>query len=117
LEDRIGNSVHSLAYPYGYSSKRVRAVARETGYLQAASVANAVARPSCDPFSVPRLTIRRATSQAAFTLIAHQQRIPLLYAAAHTLTAGRAAVRRTHSALRTITNDLSSSTTTEEGFR
>jgi peptidoglycan/xylan/chitin deacetylase (PgdA/CDA1 family) len=117
LEDRLGHSVHSLAYPYGYSSKRVRAVARETGYLQAASVANAVASSACDPFSVPRLTIRRATSPAAFALIAHQQRIPLLYAAAHTLTAGRAAVRRTHSALRTITNDLSSSTTTEEGFR
>lgn len=117
LEGRLGHSVHSLAYPYGYSSKRVRAAARETGYLQAASVANAAARPSCDPFAVPRLTIRRTTSPAAFALIAGQQRISLLYAPAHALTAGRAAVRRTHSALRTITTDLSSSTTSKEGFR
>jgi peptidoglycan/xylan/chitin deacetylase (PgdA/CDA1 family) len=117
LEDRLGHSVCSLAYPYGYSSKRVRAVARQVGYLQAAVVANAVAGSACDPFGVPRLTIRSSTSLAAFALVAHQQRIRLLYAPAHALTAGRTAVRRTQAALRTLTNDLPSSTTSMEGFR
>jgi peptidoglycan/xylan/chitin deacetylase (PgdA/CDA1 family) len=117
LEDRIGHAVDSLAYPYGYSSKRVRAVARETGYVQAASVANAVAGSACDPFRVPRLTIRRTTSPAAFALIAQQRRIRLRYVSAHALTAGQAAVRRTRWALRTLTDDLSSSTAGMEGLQ
>ena len=115
LEDRLGHPVCSLAYPYGYSSKQVRAVAREIGYLQAAVVANAVAPSACDPFGVPRLTIRRSTSLAAFARVAHQQRIRLLYAPAHALTAGRAVARRTRSALRTPTSDLSSSSISMEG--
>jgi peptidoglycan/xylan/chitin deacetylase (PgdA/CDA1 family) len=117
LEDRLDRPVCSLAYPYGYSSKQVRAVAGEIGYLQAAVVANAVAASACDPFGVPRLTIRRSTSLAVFARVAHQQRIRLHYAPAHALTTGWAVVRRTRSALRNLTNDLSSSTTWMEDFR
>ena len=117
LEDRLGHPVCSLAYPYGYSSKRVRAVAREIGYLQGAVVGNAAAPSSCDPFYVPRLTIRRSTSLAVFARVAHQQRIRLHYGPAHALTTGWAVVRRTRSALRTLTNDVSSSTISMEGFR
>ena len=114
---RIGSATQSAAsaYPYGYSSKRVRAVAREIGYLHAAVVANA-APSSCDPFYVPRLTIRRSTSLAAFARVAHQQRIRVHYGPAHALTGGWAVVRRTRSALRTLTNDRSSSTISTEGF-
>jgi len=108
--------VCSLAYPYGYSSKRVRAVAREIGYLQGAVVGNAAAPSSCDPFYVPRLTIRRSTSLAVFARVAHQQRIRLHYGPAHALTGGWAVVRRTRLALRTLTNDRSSSTISTEGF-
>ena len=117
LEDRLGHPVCSLAYPYGYSSKRVRAVAREIGYLQAAVVANAVAQSACDHFAVPRLTIRRSTSLASFARVVNRQQIRLLYAPAHALTTGWAVVRRTRSALRTLTNDPSSSAISIEGFR
>jgi len=117
LEDRLGHSVCSLAYPYGYSSKRVRAVARETGYLQAAVVGNGIAAAGCDPFGVPRLTIRRSTSPAVFARVTHQQRIRLLYAPAHALTAGWAVARRAQSGLRNLTNDLSSSTPCMEGVQ
>ena len=103
--------------PVRVLSKRVRAVARESGYLQAAVVANGVAPSACDPFGVPRLTIRRSTSLAVFARVAHQQRIRLLYAPAHALTAGWAVVRRTRSGLRTLTNDLSSSTPSMEGVQ
>jgi peptidoglycan/xylan/chitin deacetylase (PgdA/CDA1 family) len=117
LEDRLGRPVCSLAYPYGYSSKRVRAVAREIGYLQAAVVANAVATSDCDPFGVPRLTIGRSTSLAVFAQVANQQRIRLHYAPAHVLTTGWAVARRTRSALRTLTNDLASSTIGSDSVR
>jgi peptidoglycan/xylan/chitin deacetylase (PgdA/CDA1 family) len=99
LEDRLGRPVRSLAYPYGYSSKRVRTVAREIGYLQAAAVANATATASSDPFRVPRLTIRRSTSPAAFASTAKGKRIGFHYASTRALTAGWAVVRRTRTAL------------------
>jgi peptidoglycan/xylan/chitin deacetylase (PgdA/CDA1 family) len=101
LEDHLGQPIESLAYPYGYSTKRVREVTREVGYLQAAGVANAVATPACDPFRVPRLTIRRSTSSKVFARTTNGKGIRLAYAPAHALTAGWALVRRTRSVART----------------
>jgi peptidoglycan/xylan/chitin deacetylase (PgdA/CDA1 family) len=106
LEDRLGHEISSLAYPYGYSSKRVREVAREVGYLQAASVANATAAPTCDPTSVPRLTVRRSTSLSVFAGIANQRRIRLHYAPAHVLSAAWVVARRTRSAVRTLSGQV-----------
>lgn len=94
LEDKIGGPVLSLAYPYGYSNKHVRELTRDSGYLQAASVANKAAPPNFDPFSVPRLTIRRSTSLARFSRVANQRWLAIHYAPAHALTAGWATVRR-----------------------
>ena len=106
LEDRLGHAISSLAYPYGYSSKRVREVSREVGYLQAASVANVTAAPTCDPTRVPRLTIRRSTSLSVFARIANQRRIRLHYTPAHVLTAGWAVVRRTRSVVQTLSGQV-----------
>jgi peptidoglycan/xylan/chitin deacetylase (PgdA/CDA1 family) len=117
LEDHLGRSVCSLAYPYGYSSKRVRTVAREIGYLQAAVVANATAASTCDPFRVPRLTIRRSTSSAAFASTVNGKRIRLHYAPARVLTAGWAVVRRMRSVLRTPPRELAYPQTSVEGVQ
>jgi peptidoglycan/xylan/chitin deacetylase (PgdA/CDA1 family) len=113
LEDRLGCPVRSLAYPYGYSSKRVRTVARESGYLQAAAVANAPAAANCDPFRVPRLTIRRSTSSASFDWTVNGKQIPLHYGPARALTAGWAVVRRSRSVLRTLPRELAYSAKVE----
>lgn len=99
LEDRLGHPIRSLAYPYGYSCKRVREISRQAGYDQAAAVANANATAASDSFQVPRLTVNRSTSPTAFARIAHQRRTRLQYAPAHALTAGWAVVRRTRSML------------------
>ncbi len=102
LEDRLGHPVPSLAYPYGYSSKRVREISREAGYEQAAAVANANATATSDSFQVPRLTVKRSTSPTAFARIAHQRQTRLQYAPAHALTVGWAVVRRTRLAVRML---------------
>ena len=101
LEDRLGRPVRSLAYPHGYSSKRVRTVAREIGYLQAAAVTNATAAATCDPLRVPRLTIRRSTSSAAFAWTVNGKRMGLQYGPTRALTAGWAVVRRSRYVLQT----------------
>src|SRR5262249_14405581 len=38
MEDRLGHEVRYLAYPFGYLNDRVRAQAKEIGYLSACSV-------------------------------------------------------------------------------
>jgi peptidoglycan/xylan/chitin deacetylase (PgdA/CDA1 family) len=69
LEERTGIPVRALAYPYGYSSRRVRLAARAAGYRCAAAVRNLRATPSDDLFMLPRLTIRRSTHQAEFASV------------------------------------------------
>ena len=59
----------TLAYPYGYSSTRVRLAARAAGYRCAAAVRNVRATPSDDLFMLPRLTIRRVTDQTVFAAV------------------------------------------------
>lgn len=93
LEDRLGRAVDSMAYPYGYSRRHVRLAARAAGYKQAASVYDAAAALTADPFRVPRLTIRRSTSVDAFARIANLQVLGIQYAGAHMLTACCSAVR------------------------
>jgi peptidoglycan/xylan/chitin deacetylase (PgdA/CDA1 family) len=70
LEDEIGLAVPGLAYPFGYSSARVRQVAREAGYRYAHAVGNRTASSADDPFALPRLTVRRATTLPEFRRLA-----------------------------------------------
>ncbi|AQA02546.1 polysaccharide deacetylase [Mycobacterium sp. MS1601] len=66
LEAHLETPVTTMSYPFGYSTPRVRAAAATTGYEYAAVVGNRCSNPSSDRFRVPRLTIRRNTSLAAF---------------------------------------------------
>jgi peptidoglycan/xylan/chitin deacetylase (PgdA/CDA1 family) len=66
LEDRLGMAVPGLAYPYGYSSNRVRQVAREIGYAYAYAVDNAMTTSGADQFTLPRLTVKRTTTIESF---------------------------------------------------
>lgn len=66
LEDHLGVAVPGLAYPYGYSSRRVREVAREFGYTYAYAVGNAMTTSADGKFTLPRLTVQRATTMDGF---------------------------------------------------
>lgn len=56
LEARLQLSVESLAYPFGFHSCKVRAVARAVGYHSACAVAERVSDID-NPFALPRLTV------------------------------------------------------------
>lgn len=101
LEEGIGAPVRTLAYPYGYSSKRVRLAARAAGYRCAAAVRNVRATPSDDLFMLPRLTIRRSTDQTAFAAVVTGSDGPVLRHD-RLLTAGWASVRRARRAAKWI---------------
>src|SRR5206468_9501540 len=92
LEDCIGAPVRALAYPFGYSSPRVRLAAQATGYRCAAAVRNVRATSSDDIFVLPRLTMRRSTDDRIFASVmaGHDKRI---FRRDRLLTAGWASVR------------------------
>ena len=99
LEDAIGAPVRSLAYPYGYSSTRVRLAARSVGYRYAASVRNLRATPSGDLFTIPRLTIRRSTDMATFAAVVAGADV---FRRDRLLTAGYSCVRGARRAARQV---------------
>jgi peptidoglycan/xylan/chitin deacetylase (PgdA/CDA1 family) len=98
LENRLGRPVGAMAYPYGYSSARVRREARACGYTAACAVANAVMGGRHDPFAVPRLTVRAATSLHGFGRALDGRG----FATDHVLTKGYAVLRRSRYAARRL---------------
>ena len=103
IEDRLGVPVTSMAYPYGYSSARVRREVRGAGYATACAVANGLASGGDDAFALPRLTVKATTSPAAFGRAIAGDGISLLYLRERMLTKGYAAVRRGRYATRLLT--------------
>jgi peptidoglycan/xylan/chitin deacetylase (PgdA/CDA1 family) len=99
LEDRLARTVSTLAYPFGYSSARVRRAVQAAGYDAAAAVRNTRARPSADLLAVPRLTVRRSTTPEVFARILCRENTTPAFWADHALTAGYAGVRRARSAI------------------
>lgn len=100
LTDRLGHEVPHLAYPYGYSSPRVRRAVAGAGYRLAASVGNFAATRGADRFAVPRLTVARDTDLATFARIVRGEAHARIYWKERTLTAGYLVVRRGRAALR-----------------
>jgi peptidoglycan/xylan/chitin deacetylase (PgdA/CDA1 family) len=98
LQDRLGRSVHTMAYPYGYSSARVRREVRAGGYAAACAVANAVMAGRHDPLAVPRLTVRAGTTSDGFARALDGRG----FRTDHVLTKGYAVVRRSRYAVRRL---------------
>lgn len=106
LEDGLGGAVPSLAYPFGYSSRRVRDAVATTGYRQALAVANDVADTAAvargDAFAVPRLTVQRSTSTERFGRIVQGDDVRRVFLRERALTRGWSLVRRSRSLLRGV---------------
>lgn len=98
LEDRLGRAVPTMAFPYGYSSARVRRAVRAAGYDAACAVANRVAGAGCDVLAVPRLTVRARTSIAGFGRALQGRG----FLTDHALTRAYAVVRRSRRAARRL---------------
>ena len=105
VEDRLGRPVPSFAYPFGYSSRRVRHSTESAGYRQAAAVSNDAACASDHAFAVPRLTVRRSTSPAVFARLAFCEELHRVFRFDRALTYGWSLVRRSRYGLRKIRGD------------
>ena len=94
ISDQLGTVPASFAYPYGYSSRRVREAVRETGYAQALAVNNGLARRRQGPYALTRLTVRRTTGIEEFGRLVEGRAIARTFAGDRALTKGYALVRR-----------------------
>ncbi|MFJ2651380.1 polysaccharide deacetylase family protein [Streptomyces sp. NPDC087420] len=92
----------SFAYPYGYSSRRVRRTVREAGFAQSLAVGNALARPRQGPYALERVTVRRSTGMAEFARLVEGRSLGRNFARDRALTKGYAVVRRTRAAARRV---------------
>jgi peptidoglycan/xylan/chitin deacetylase (PgdA/CDA1 family) len=99
LEDRLGRSVTSFAYPYGYSNARVRREMQAAGYVAACAVGNETADARHGSYAVPRLTIRRSTSLARFDRIVSGHGLAVTFLKDRTLGNGWAIARRSRFAV------------------
>ena len=101
LEDNLGLKVPGLAYPFGYSNAKVRRVAREIGYDYGYAVGNAMTTDAADTFTLPRLTVRRATTMDDFRKMVNGQDTTMLQRD-RILTSGYSVVRHAKSTLRAL---------------
>jgi peptidoglycan/xylan/chitin deacetylase (PgdA/CDA1 family) len=102
LEDGLGAAVTGLAYPYGYSNRRVQEVARQTGYSCAFAVGNYRLGRQPDLYTLPRLTVSRSTSLRRFGHIAACENLSAIFLKDRALTKGWAVLRHGRAAGRSL---------------
>jgi peptidoglycan/xylan/chitin deacetylase (PgdA/CDA1 family) len=100
IAGELGTAPVSFAYPYGYSSRRVRDAVRAAGFAQALAVGNALARRAQGPYALRRVTVRRATGIEEFGRLLEGVAIGRSFAKDRALTKGYAVVRRARWAAR-----------------
>jgi peptidoglycan/xylan/chitin deacetylase (PgdA/CDA1 family) len=64
LEDVLGSRIRTFAYPHGYSSRRVRRIVQDEGFMAGLGVRHAVSSPADDPYAVSRIVVTGDTSSA-----------------------------------------------------
>lgn len=62
LEDNVQEAIRTFAYPFGYSSRRVRELVRSQGFEAAFMVADLCSSDRDDRFGIPRLTVTPDTT-------------------------------------------------------
>lgn len=103
LAGELGRCPVSFAYPYGYSSRQVRAAVRAAGFRQSLAVGNALAERRHGPYALRRVTVRRSTGIEEFERLVEGRALGRVFARDRTLTKGYALVRRSRQALRKVT--------------
>ncbi|MBD0744329.1 polysaccharide deacetylase [Streptomyces sp. CBMA152] len=102
VAEELGACPVSFAYPYGYSSRRVRRTVRAAGFTQALAVGNALARRHQGPYALERVTVRRGTDIDEFARLVEGRAIARTFARDRALTKGYALVRRGRQAGRAL---------------
>ncbi|WP_435241429.1 polysaccharide deacetylase family protein [Streptomyces cucumeris] len=99
----LGRAPVSFAYPYGYSSRRVRHAVRSAGFGVSLAVGNALATRRQGPYALRRVTVRRTTRIEEFQQLVSGRALGRHFAGDRALTKGYALVRRSRQVLGKVT--------------
>jgi peptidoglycan/xylan/chitin deacetylase (PgdA/CDA1 family) len=69
LEDCLGRTITSFAYPFGYQTARIRKLVQAAGYTAACAVKHGMSTARDDPFALRRLMVRRDMNNNAFATL------------------------------------------------
>lgn len=94
LSRELGRPPVSFAYPYGYSTRRVREAVRGAGYGISLAVGNGLAARGQGPYALRRVTVRRTTGIVDFERLVQGRALGRLFAGDRALTKGYAVIRR-----------------------
>lgn len=83
LENVLGHEVPSFAYPHGYSTRAVRSLVPEAGFMSACAVRNAFSCVDDDRFALARLTIESDTPDELLQLWLAREGAPIRQGAAY----------------------------------
>jgi peptidoglycan/xylan/chitin deacetylase (PgdA/CDA1 family) len=102
LEDGLGESVATFAYPHGYASRATRRIVQEAGYLAACRVRHALSDVTEDLFTLSRIVVTSGeTPQRLIELIEGSQ-LPVAPAPDRLIAAGWRAARRLRALNRSV---------------
>ncbi|MFE3654955.1 polysaccharide deacetylase family protein [Streptomyces sp. NPDC059165] len=102
IAGELGEAPVSFAYPYGYSTRRVRQMVRAAGFAQSLAVGNSLARRHQGPYALERVTVRRTTGIEEFERLVEGRAVARTFAGDRALTKGYAVVRKTRRAARLL---------------
>jgi peptidoglycan/xylan/chitin deacetylase (PgdA/CDA1 family) len=94
LEQMIGRSIDTFAYPFGAYDARVRAAVIDAGFSSAAAVKNALSHPGDDPWAIARFTVGAATSTEQIAQVLAGKGAPYAWHRERLRTRGYRAVRK-----------------------
>jgi peptidoglycan/xylan/chitin deacetylase (PgdA/CDA1 family) len=69
LEERLGQNITSISYPFGYYSAAIRRLVQEAGYTSACAVGYAMSSQASDPFALTRLFVSADIQTAALAAL------------------------------------------------
>jgi peptidoglycan/xylan/chitin deacetylase (PgdA/CDA1 family) len=117
LEEGLGTEVVSFAYPYGYSSARVRRAVQAAGYTSACAVKNALSHRDDDLFALARVLIERDTGAARIARLLDGQGAPRSWHGERLRTRGWRTYRRARRLLGARAEGRTGVTTTTGSIR
>ncbi|MFD3524058.1 polysaccharide deacetylase family protein [Streptomyces sp. NPDC058653] len=102
VDAELGVAPVSFAYPYGYSTRRVRRAVRAAGFTQSLAVGNGLARRGQGPYALERVTVRRSTTIGEFERLVGGRSVGRAFAGDRALTKAYALVRGARRAARAV---------------
>ncbi len=71
LEEHLDTHVRSFAYPFGYSTSKVRQFVKNAGFTSACAVKHALSSEASDPFALERVMVDAATTVDTLATLLH----------------------------------------------